>query len=116
MSKPAMESNWSSCLQTLEGHRGWVMSVVFSYDSKHVASASHDKTIKIWDTSSSKCLQTLNVGKIPSKISFDTTGSFLYTETGIYNLDILSAPFSAQSIADYRRLRRHGYSLSSNNI
>lgn len=111
-----MESNWSSCLQTLEDHSGWVGSVVFSHDGTHLASASGDQTIKIWDASSGKCLQTLNIGRSLSNILFDTTGSFLHTEIGTFNLDVPSASLPVQSTADYRRPRRHGYGLNSNNM
>src|SRR6266480_52695 len=57
--KPAIGDKWSACLQTLEGHRGWVWSVAFSHDSARLASASGDNTVKIWDASSGECLQTL---------------------------------------------------------
>src|SRR5207248_2264502 len=57
--KPAMRDEWSACLQTLEGHSHWVNSVAFSHDSARLASASHDKTVKIWDVSRGECLQTL---------------------------------------------------------
>ena len=57
--KPAISNNWSACLQTLEGHIGYVSSVAFSHDSTRLASASSDSTIKIWDASSGACLQTL---------------------------------------------------------
>src|SRR5277367_2866229 len=57
--KPAMGDKWSACLQTLEGHSGSVRSVAFSHDSTRLASASDDKTVKIWDASSGECLQTL---------------------------------------------------------
>ena len=57
--KPIMQSKWSSCLQTLEGHSNWVTSVAFSHDSRRLASASDDGTVKIWDPSSGACLQTL---------------------------------------------------------
>ncbi|KAF1835058.1 hypothetical protein BDW02DRAFT_310937 [Decorospora gaudefroyi] len=56
---PAMDNNWSACLQTLEGHSDKVNSVAFSHDSTRLASASDDKTVKIWDASSGACLQTL---------------------------------------------------------
>jgi WD40 repeat protein len=56
---PQVVSDWNACLQTLEGHSGSVLSVTFSHDSTRVASASSDKTIKIWDASSGQCLQTL---------------------------------------------------------
>ncbi|KAH8723314.1 hypothetical protein GQ44DRAFT_774162 [Phaeosphaeriaceae sp. PMI808] len=45
--------------RTLEGHSGYVLSVAFSHDLTRLASTSHDKTVKIWDTSNGACLQTL---------------------------------------------------------
>ncbi|KAK3614744.1 hypothetical protein LTR22_027677 [Elasticomyces elasticus] len=57
--KPAVDEDWSACIQTLEGHSGGVRSVVFSADSSRLASASNDKTVKIWDASSGQCLRTL---------------------------------------------------------
>src|SRR4051795_2139970 len=58
--KPCMEDKWSACLQTLEGHSSSVWSVTFPHDSAWLASASDDRTVKIWDASSGECLQTLN--------------------------------------------------------
>lgn len=55
----AVEGGWSACLQTLEGHYLPVNSTTFSHDSKLLASASQDKTVRIWDTSSGKCLNTI---------------------------------------------------------
>ncbi|KAK3360107.1 HET-R [Lasiosphaeria hispida] len=57
--KPVIEADWDACLQTLEGHRGWVQSVAFSPDGQRLASGSRDETIKIWDPASGQCLQTL---------------------------------------------------------
>jgi WD40 repeat protein len=57
--RPALSDGWSACLQTLEGHSGEVSSVAFSHDSARLASASYDRTVKIWDAHSGACLQTL---------------------------------------------------------
>ncbi|OWY53296.1 HET-D protein [Alternaria alternata] len=56
---PALGDSWSACLQTIEGHSGEVHAVAFSHDSTWLASASNDRTVKIWDASSGACLQTL---------------------------------------------------------
>ncbi|KAK3995703.1 hypothetical protein QBC44DRAFT_319239 [Cladorrhinum sp. PSN332] len=56
---PAVTAEWDACLQTLEGHDGWVHSVAFSHDGKQVASGSADGTIKIWDATSGSCVKTL---------------------------------------------------------
>jgi WD40 repeat protein len=43
----------------LEGHNSWVSSVVFSHNSKKVASGCDDKTIRIWDAETGECERVL---------------------------------------------------------
>ncbi|KAL7931732.1 hypothetical protein V8C35DRAFT_329386 [Trichoderma chlorosporum] len=45
--------------QTFDGHKDYINSVACSHDSKPIASASNDKTIKIWDRVTGEC-QTLH--------------------------------------------------------
>ena len=56
---PEVPSNWSSLLQTLEGHLDSVYAVAFSPDSKLLASGSHDNTVKLWDVATGALQQTL---------------------------------------------------------
>ncbi|KAH7110462.1 hypothetical protein EDB81DRAFT_371295 [Dactylonectria macrodidyma] len=54
---PEAETDWNSCLQTLEGHSSPVRSVAFSHNSALVSSASDDWTVRIWRTDTGDCIR-----------------------------------------------------------
>ncbi|KAI7771119.1 hypothetical protein LZL87_013446 [Fusarium oxysporum] len=57
---PQVKGSWDACLSTLEGHYDSIGTVAFSHDSKLIASASQDTTVRIWSVKTGKCEQVLN--------------------------------------------------------
>ncbi|KAF4337194.1 vegetative incompatibility het-e-1 [Fusarium beomiforme] len=54
-----LENREDPSLSTFVADADWVKSVVFSHDSKKVASGSHDETIRIWDAETGECEREL---------------------------------------------------------
>ncbi|KAF2737269.1 HET-domain-containing protein [Polyplosphaeria fusca] len=109
--KPGMQEQWSSCLSTLEGHSNSVWSVAFSHDSTRLASASYDRTVKVWDAHSGECLQTVDVEKVLDHISFDSSGNYLNTDGGVVSVSAQSTTTPASVSAETRIAQYQGIAL-----
>jgi WD40 repeat protein len=54
---PKVPQAWSLELQKLEGHNGGVYAVAFSHDGQLLASASGDKTVRLWNPATGEQVQ-----------------------------------------------------------
>lgn len=78
----------------LEGHSDAVYSVVFSHDSKLVASASADDTVRIWSIDTGECIQVAQLVSRTKKLCFNATDTSLSTDDGTVPLDLLPGAVS----------------------
>ena len=100
--KLRVQENWTSAVQTLEGHKGRVYSIAFSPDGKQLASASDDETVKLWDPATGAQLQTLELGITTSTLLFSAFGQYLTTDGGILHMSSLN--LSPDSLEQVRAL------------
>ena len=97
-------------LKTLEGHThsaasveffrgnivGWVPSITFSLDSTLLASASRDKTVRLWDTTTGTALRTLEGHtEVVSSVALSRDGTLLSSSSRDKTVRILDAIIGA---------------------
>ena len=69
----------SDCQQIVfcKGHTDWIRSLTFSPDGTTLASASFDKTVKLWDIRTGECLKTLQGHGRVNSVSISPDGKTL---------------------------------------
>lgn len=67
----------SHLYNTLTGHQDWVQSVAFSPDGKWFASASLDRSIRLWETNNGSLLGTLQQSYAVNAVAISSDGMWL---------------------------------------
>ena len=107
----ALRQSWENNSGTLEGHSGYVLSVVVSPDGKYLASGSWNKTVIIWDANSGEKLKTLEGhSSSVSSVSWSPDGKYL--ASGSYDETVII--WDAKS--GECMLNLEGYELSVNSV
>ncbi|KAJ8515468.1 hypothetical protein ONZ45_g7133 [Pleurotus djamor] len=72
---------------TLKGHSGDVSAAAFSPDDAYVASGSHDKIIKIWNSRTGELLKQIDTGYFVTSLAFSSDGRIVSgTRVGMYHI------------------------------
>ncbi|OAG10550.1 putative WD-repeat protein [Paraphaeosphaeria sporulosa] len=72
------DADWDACRNVLEGHSERVRAVVFSPDGQLIASASNDRTVRVWETATGQCRIVMQGHLFPVKVvMFSPDGQLL---------------------------------------
>ncbi|ETS82541.1 hypothetical protein PFICI_04417 [Pestalotiopsis fici W106-1] len=97
---PVVDPEWNTFLvHTLEGHGGPVNSVVWSHDATRLATASRDKTVKIWHAVTGQCELTLE-GHSDSitSVTWSQDAAWLATASNDYTIKVWD-PVTSQCVS-----------------
>ncbi|MDR2701672.1 MAG: caspase family protein [Spirochaetaceae bacterium] len=95
------------------GHDGYVFSLSFNPDGKHLASSSGDRTIRIWDTETGKELDILRGHRdLVSSVAFSTDGKRLVSGSYDNTICIWESSDTGKYIL-FRRFTTHHYEVNS---
>ncbi|KIJ24228.1 hypothetical protein M422DRAFT_84593, partial [Sphaerobolus stellatus SS14] len=90
--------DWPTEYQVFLGHQDWVPSVAFSPDGTKILSASVDKTVQIWDTSTGQNLgQPLHHQSLVLSSAFSPDGTKIASTSGLVYIWEIS---TGQSLGD----------------
>ncbi len=80
-------------MTTLKGHRGYVLSVVFSPDGKTIATGSSDSTMKLWNLNGQEMTTLKGHSGSVNSVAFSPDGKTIATGSDdntvkLWNLDL----------------------------
>jgi hypothetical protein len=76
------------CVRTLTGHSGTVRSIsFFPTDSKFLASAGYDDTVRIWDVANGNCIEVFLSDDEIFKVEFSPDGKNLLIDDELHCMD-----------------------------
>ena len=109
---------WSLELDRLEGHNGSVWTVAFSPDGELLASASDDKTVRVWNLATGKELQKFEVKGTVTIMSFSASGPFLETNKGVLQVESYAPLVSSLWIDTITKaiIQEHWFTIGSENL
>ncbi|KAH7309910.1 hypothetical protein B0I35DRAFT_358944, partial [Stachybotrys elegans] len=90
-----------------------------SADGQRLALGLHDKTVKVWDAAMGACVQTLEIDRFITHLSFDPMTNSLSTDIGLLNLDLPALPpaiDNPSTDATLRCVRHSGWGISTDGV